>query len=264
MNRSLLQWALSCLLLVLPLSAAAWDEHTHEVIACLATKNLTPKTRKQVERILGGAMADHATWLNTQKRAIKGCDVWHNILLDENNHPIKSGQDGLSKIAEQEKVLRNRKSYSLMEVATALKSLIHIVSDMHCPSHVLFQDIPRSAGFKFATTNNRTDNFAQRGTISWYNFWNDKYSTNRRGFSTEWSAYDLSVYAERNKAEWAKGSPNEWAEEQGRECRPLYAIFTEGRVIGPEVTNSLEDMHNRGAARAALRLATLLNNIFAK
>lgn len=264
MNRALLKWVLSCLLLALPLTAAAWDKHMHETIACLASKNLAPKTKKQVERILGGSMADHATWLNTQKRAIDGSEEWHNILIDESNRPVKNGEEGLSKIAEYEKVLRNRKGHPSEEVAAALKGLIHIVSDMHNPSHVLFSDIPRSTGFRFATTNNRTDAFAQRGTTTWRKFWNDNYSTNKRSFSVEWSAYDLSVFAERDKAEWSKGTPDEWAEEQGRECRPLYDIFTEESVIGPEVINSMEEVYNRGAARAALRLATLLNTIFAK
>lgn len=264
MNRPHLKWLLPTLLLALPLTAEAWSTQTHKVIAVYATQNLAPKAKKQVERILGGPMADHATWLNTLKNSVKGSAAWHNIVLDENNKPARSGRDAISKIAEYEKVLRNRKHHSADEVATALKSLIHVVSDIHNPSHVLLKDVKRSFGFKFATTNNRTDAFAKRGTTTWRKFWNTTYSNRHRYFSVEWAAYDLAIYAERDKAEWSKGTPEEWAEGQGRECRPLYDIFTEDRTIGPEIINRMENIHDRGAARAALRLAALLNDIFAK
>ena len=262
MKASLLKAAFVAVFAWLPLSGYAWNEHTHRAIAIYATENLKPKVKRQVEAILGGTMAEHSAWLNTQKRVVRGSARWHNIVLDEQNNPVGDERDGLTKIAEYERVLRNRRDHSTEEVATALKSLIHVVSDIHNPSHVVFTDIPRSRGFKFKTTNNRTGAFAHRGMKSWRHLWNITYPRRHRGFSVEWSAYDLSVYAEHDKAEWSKGTPHDWAIGQGAECRPLYDIITGEQVVTPDIINRLENIHDRCAARAALRLAALLNNIF--
>ena len=264
MKSSLLRCTLCLLLAWLPLSGSAWNTHTHRAIAIYATENLKPKVKRQVEAILGGTMAEHAAWLNTQKKVVRGSAWWHNIVLDEQNNPVEGKTDALEKIAEAESVLRNRRNHSADELSHALKCLIHIVSDMHNPSHVIFTDIPRSRGFKFNTTNNRKGAFAHRGVKSWRHLWNITYPRRHRGFSVEWSAYDLAVYAERDKVEWSKGTPKEWAIGQGTECRPLYDIITGEKVVTPDIINRLENIHDRGAARAALRLAALLNDIFSK
>ena len=256
---------IATVMLVIPLQTFAWSKFSHEVIALYATQKLHPKVKKQVERLLDDDMRSQSIWLNTLRDNgwAQHTAAWHKMILDANNNPVRGANDLLTQLERCEDVLRNRQSHKREDVVTALKTYIHLVSDMHNPARVIFEDIPRSKGFKFKTTNNRNDDFAHRGTKSWNNLWDGTYSKHP-GFTVEWATHDLSIFARENEVEWSKGTAAVWSEELGAEYRKLYDIFNETDVIDPRPINRMEEVYDRGKAKAALRLAAMLNDIFAK
>lgn len=246
------------------LSAAqtyAWNKQGHETIAVLAAERLTPEVKAEAERILGGTLKDNAMWLDDIRKDAKHTAGWHYVALDSDlKSAPKSDNDAVVQIERAADVLRNRASHNDSTVLAALRTVIHLVADMHSIPHVRISGIAASQrNFNFMLSNGHVGKKKAESKISWKKFW-DNTVVNRHGaFSPEMYAEDVSVCHGANADALAAGTPRDWAYDMGRECKPLYKWAQADYLMSREQDIRLEPITDRNLSRASYRLAALLN-----
>lgn len=264
--KSILKYIVGLALTLIVSDAWAWHTVGHDVISVLATERLTPEAKKQVEKILGGDILRNAQWLNSLKKdeATSYTKYWHNVNLDSSCRPLMNDDnDGLVQLERNIEILNNRSSHNDAEVKAALRTVIHLVQDLHCFAHIRFEDKPKQYNFTFYRPyKGRTDNINKCPKTTWYKVWAKWYFDMHAGFSTEMFANEIHIIQGKNFESYASGTPREWVEEMGRECRPILEVLQPDQIADDAYLFNLEATHERCVAKAAVRLAVVLNEIF--
>jgi hypothetical protein len=140
----LLAFALCAGLVAAASPAAAWGPIGHRVSAELAERNISGRTRAQVEEILGSErLAEAATWPDEQRSNPDAfwretASPFHYVTLppgqraDQLAHPPEG--DAASALERFTAVLRDPAA-SRDDKARALRFVVHIVADLHMPLH---------------------------------------------------------------------------------------------------------------------------------
>ncbi|MGC3982737.1 MAG: S1/P1 nuclease [Steroidobacteraceae bacterium] len=131
------------LLLPMSQSAHAWGNVGHRVTGLIASGMLTPKTRQQVQQLLGEeTLATATTDMDTQRTSLRErwptSDQWHY-----DNQPVcgaahsycADGNCATRQIEHFRGVLASKRT-SQAERALALRLLIHMLGDIHQPLHM--------------------------------------------------------------------------------------------------------------------------------
>lgn len=123
------------------LNCQAWGTQGHQIIASLASVQLTPKARQEVDRLLalepGETLASISTWADEHRNPASA--PWHyvNFPKDSCNYdPERDCPDGkcvVDAIAKQMEILSSGTSDD--KRLTALKYVVHLVADVHQPLH---------------------------------------------------------------------------------------------------------------------------------
>ena len=133
--------------------ALAFNEYGHKSAMILTNKYLTEKAKNEIKSALGGStMVKEAVWLNTLRKseATAYTKNWHFFRLDENGKSTtKDENDGVVVVERSIEVLRNRAKHTPAEVKDALRTVIHLVVDMHTLSHIRIDGIHETNGFDF-------------------------------------------------------------------------------------------------------------------
>ncbi|MBQ7341818.1 MAG: hypothetical protein IJW42_01005 [Alistipes sp.] len=259
-----------CLTLVLTAGNAwAWNKMGHEAMAILASERLTPQAQDMVSKILPeGDLHTNAYWLNTLKKDNKYAATrhWHHTTLDaQGRSTTQNANDGIVQLERNIEILRNRQEHSDSLVVAALNTVVHLVGDLHCVAHIRFEDIPHSKGFGFYRSNGKSMNPKDKKSCprtSWYKIWSHWYFALHGGFSSEMYANDIKLCQGDKFNEYASGTPREWVEDMGREARPLLAKIQPNGVLDSTTALNWELIHERCVAKASVRLAVILNDIF--
>ena len=130
--------------LVIVLSLSAYDVVGHRIIADIAYQNLTSKTRKQVDEVLGKrGIIYTSSWADEIKSDKKYAYSyqWHYQNLAANlteteikylfENPVSEGEHLFYGIGQMVERLKKDKTD-----AEALKFLVHFVGDLHQPLHL--------------------------------------------------------------------------------------------------------------------------------
>lgn len=253
-----------CLLAVS--TASAWNKFAQECIATLAEQNLTEKAKSETTKILGGDLASGAWWLQTiaKDEATKHTASWHYINVTADLKSTTSSQkDGVVQIENCIDILTNRAQHSDSTVVAALKSVIHLVADMHNLAHVRIENIPHSRrNFNFQISNGFTGKKAALTTSSWRKFWDSNIINRHATYTPQLFADDLQTCYGADKERFSKGDVRHWAADMARLAAPLYKWAQPDMIMSREQHNRLEPMNDKTMARAGYRLAALLNDIF--
>ena len=139
------------LMLCAALPSQAWDRTRHDAIAYIAECNLTPKARKNIEKYLDGrSIVYYASWMDVYRHtpAYKYRDppefrnVEHVSYVDAYMQLVDTLRKGKTNcVVELMHAIDRLKDYRNMSdslVRLNLMYVIHIVGDMHCPSHVKY------------------------------------------------------------------------------------------------------------------------------
>lgn len=146
-SRTLWTATLAFLLVVgTPLQAFAWGTEGHQVIANLAQAQLTPKARREVDRLLalepGQTMASISTWADEHRNPSSA--AWHYVNFPRDNCTYDAERDcpdGRCVVGAIERQLEVVASNAPDEKRlTALKYVIHLVGDVHQPLHAGYRD----------------------------------------------------------------------------------------------------------------------------
>ena len=127
-------------------TAWGWGKMGHDAIAYIAECHLTPKAKKTIERYLNTSIVHYASWMDAYRfeEPYAHTSLWHTAWVDENNNydpTRKADGNAIKGIEDTMELLRDYKSLDDSTVVVSIKYLVHLVGDMHCPTHVKYPGI---------------------------------------------------------------------------------------------------------------------------
>ena len=271
-------------------TALAWGNVGHRTVATIAEKHLTPETKAIVNKYLDGEplAKNAATWMDrvafwAKKHwwYIPGWEqlsYWHTMVVDEKFQPSdkrshKGGGDLLPNLKQCVENLRNYRNLTDSAVVVNLKCVVHMVGDMHCPSHIYFTEFPDCFALPKSLDPEKKGRKARDRMIIYYNgkkmnyhhYWDQialtelhpEFKSSHDLFSKE---FDKA--SKRKRAKICKGTIDDWVYDIAKSCRPLYNGIKEGDHIGKEYVESTGKLAQWQCAKAGYRLAHILNECF--
>ena len=253
------------LLMMVVGTASAFAPFGHQTIAALADKYLTDKAKGEVQTILNANVVKYSVWLNSlrKKENMEHTKDWHFFVLDANGKSTTTNEnDGVVQLEKAIEVLRNRAEHSQESVAMALKTVIHLVGDIHCLSHIHIDGVEATKDFEFKNWNEGEGKDSKIWNSKWYNVWERTYINRYTFFTPQYYANDIDIYARDKRAEYEKGTPRFWAENSGEDVVRALKDFNTGEPVPTNIIQRYEYNHTKCMAKAGYRLAALLNDIF--
>jgi hypothetical protein len=170
--------------------------------------------------------------------------------------------DGIVVLEKAIAVLRDRNNQSDSLVNASLRTVIHLVADMHCISHIRIDGNEATKGFLFYHWNEGEGKASREWKAQWYTLWNNSYFNRYKVFPIGYYADDVDIHCNAKKAEYEKGTPRFWAENVGEDVVRALNDFSLGQIVPTQVIQLYEYNHVKCVAKASYRLAALLNDIF--
>ncbi len=242
------------LLLLATGSSYAWDRTRHDAIACIADHHLTAKARKNIARYLDHPIVYYASYMDKYRDTPPFCKVGHTSVADAQMQLNEAPRDGkVGCVVELMHAMERLKNYKQMSdslVHLNLMYIIHIVGDMHCPSHIKY------AGCKshMATLNEQK--------ISYHAVWDWGVMQGAHGWSYSEYQLMLDTRTKREIREICQGTPRDWFHESAVACRVIYDWQRADEVYDKEFVLKATPLAESQLLKAGYRLATVLNQLF--
>ena len=253
------RFALLILTLCCTLSAMAWGQKGHDVVAYIAECHLTPRAAARVTAALDNhSPVYYANWMDNASHTdlYRYTSTWHYANIDEGysfaTMPRNEAGDVVSAletvIGELERGGLEPEQESLY-----LRMLIHFVGDLHCPMH---------AGHKSDRGGNERQVWYLSKSTNLHSIWDTDLveSAHRWGY-TEWQReIDRLSRAERKAV--VAGTPAGWLEETAAVCAEIYDSTPAGARVSYDYIAKYTPVIERQLVLAGHRLAAILNRIY--
>ncbi len=244
-------------------TAQAWNWVYDQAALLLAFENLTPAAQAEMKKYLGENIRQQ---IQTFEQARKKGELletaeWRTVSLDMDLKPVVADdKSAIAQIENAVEVVKNRASKSNEEVAFALHKIIELTIEMHNVANVYLEEFPYSKeDFEFqqsAGGYGKKEKFKSR---KWKHFWSYGFSVFHSNWSAEMHVRDLKVCQGRYKEQYMAGTIRDWATDMGRLVKPLYEWGAPGCALSRQAHAENEELFLAGVARAAYRIAALLN-----
>ena len=240
-----------------------WGREGHETIAKIAERNLTKRAKKRIEKYLGGhSIVYYAKWMDEYRKTPEYAftDGWHTAPVDARLHYSdellnpKRG-NAIYGLESAIRILENYREQSDSTVAVNLKYVIHLVGDMHCPTHVKYPDVK---GFNI---------YVDGRKLNYHGVW-DSYVLD---CNVRWSGMEFQHILDRCTKREIKaitaGSVRDWFHDCAVYCRQIYVLAQPDQQFkSPDVwedfLNPALPIAERQILYAGYRLAHVLNELF--
>ncbi len=236
-----------------------WGRTGHDAVTAIAERHLTRKAKAAVEDILDGkSIIYYSKWMDDVRRTPEyGYTTnWHVGHVDEDFHAVvaekhgKYNGDCLWGLRKIMPVLENYKEYDDSTVQVNLKFLIHLIGDMHCPSHVYYADLEEF------------DVLLGARRLSYHALWDSGLIDSVHGWSYSEYADMLDRAGKKEMEAVCQGSFEDWLEESARTCRCIYDWAGPGQKIDQDFKNKAIVLAEHQIMIAGYRLASVLNSLF--
>ena len=251
--------------LAVSFDALAWGGLGHRTVAEIAERHLTPKAKANIEKYTGGTpLANYATWMDglknqpVFKEATRG---WHASIVgpdcktsQELRDKYRKGRDSATGLLELEQMLKKRQKLSDSVVMFALKSMIHMVGDMHCPAHLRYTDNRNEGKFTVYRNNKST---------SLHSVWDTGVLTYKhRKWSYDKYADKLDTYSKKEIRMATNGWVEDWLEDAARDIRHTIDWVAKGDHLTDEFYEKAQPLAHLEVQKSGYRLAKYLNTVF--
>ena len=134
---------------VFAFNSFAWNRLGHAVAVAVAQRHLTDDAKKNIAKYIDYDLKQDASWMDDHRKEehLNYTDHWHSYCVDENfNHDPNASEpklrygDTMRALQVAESTLRNKRYEQIPDslVVMSIRTLIHMVPDMHCPVHVRY------------------------------------------------------------------------------------------------------------------------------
>lgn len=242
-------------------TASAWGRLGHATIAKIAENNLKPSAKKTIEKYLGGhSIVYYSAWMDDYRETKEYgfTTTWHTAPVNKDfkyedsllNPEKGNAIYGLEKAIEVLKDYRNQPDST---VAVNLKYVIHLVGDMHCPSHVKYTD--RKMNFKLYLPKSTAP-------IKAHAFWDSGSITYSRVYSYSDWAEELDLLDRKAVKQITSGTPRDWFHDCAVRCLLQFDITAPNMNLTKDSMNQAIELCETQIQYAGYRLAAVLNSLF--
>ena len=244
-------------------SAQAWNWVYDQAALLLAFENMTPAAQAEMKKYLG---EDIRKQVQTFEQARKKGNLtesasWRTISLDMNLNPVVA--DDNNAIAQLEKaveVVKNRASKDNEEVELAIRKIIELTIEMHNIGNVYLEEFPYSKeDFEYQHSMGGYGKREKFKSRKGKGLWSYGFSVFHSAWSAEMHVRDLKVCHGRYKEQYMAGSIRDWATDMGKLAKPLYEWAMPHCQLSRQAHAEEEERFYAGVARAAYRIAALMN-----
>lgn len=267
-------------------TALAWAGLGHKTIAQIAENHLTPEAKAMTQKYLDASLPSVALWMDctaswTKKRKwhIPGWEqtsTWHTLVVDErcrvsDVRPPKGGGNLVPNLKMCIENLKNYRNLTDSAVVVNLKCVIHMVGDMHCPTHFYFLEFPdcfrseKDANGKRKPARDRIPVYYNGKKMTYHSFWDGPgitaiYPEHSNDYKYYATAFDKGTA--KQKAKFCKGGVDDWVHDSAKSCRPVYDRVKSGDELDRDFILSYSKMTQKQVLKAGCRLAYILNECF--
>ena len=261
----------------------AWGGWAHNLIAYIADAHLTPEAKATAEKYLGSPIYKHATWMDKvpswNKKRIPGWEQtswWHMCTVDRvgkkkfalSDKRAKHGDGDLyPNLIQCIENLKNHRNLTDSAATINLKCVLHMVGDMHCPSHIYYTEFPDCFSGK-------VNGKKVRRHDQMYIYYNGKKTTSHKvwdglsirelypEYGADYSLFHkaLDKASPKKRAKMCKGTVEQWVLQNAKDIRYIYDDITPGCKIDREYLLDNQKLSKQQCLRASYRLAHVLND----
>jgi len=237
----------------------AWGQKGHDTTCAVAERHLTRRAKKQIDRIFEGKSIVY--WSNWMDNASNTPDfaytkTWHykNIDADETYDTALENESGdvVKAIEAQIAALKSGQLNPEAE-AIALRMLVHLVGDLHCPMHM---------GHRSDSGGNRHQvQFFNTGT-NLHSVWDSSMLERAHNWTyTEW-VNQIDVTDKKQIKEICEGTINSWGKETYETTKKVYDLTPIGTKISYNEVAYWSPVIEHQLMKGGIRLAAILNDIY--
>lgn len=237
----------------------AYGQNGHRIVGQIAAWHLTPTTRAEVEKLLGGdRLPEVTTWADEMRsspdKAWRKRGKWHYISLESLDEFKPDSYDGEVKdiytaIRKSIDVLKSQ-SASQQQKEFYLRFLTHLVGDVHMPLHV------GRAGDRGGNDID-VEFFGEKMNL--HSLWDTHLIESQNLSFTEFAQF-IDTRDEQEISEVLNSRPRDWVAESFKLRGPVYDI-NDGKFSYNYIYQHMPTTKSQ-LKKAGIRLAGVLNAIF--
>lgn len=237
----------------------AWGPKGHDVVAYIAECHLTPRAARRVDAALKGHSPVYvANWLDNASHTPQYAytKTWHYRNIDQ-GHTLQTmpREEQGDVVRAVEELVAELKGGDLTpeREEVALRMLIHLVGDLHCPMH---------AGRLSDLGGNRVAvKFFGKAT-NLHSLWDSSLVESAHRWSyTEWQR-EIDRLPKSEQRSICSGSPEEWFLQSHALCCEIYEATPQGANLSYDYVAKYTPLIEQQLLYGGLRLAHLLNEIY--
>ena len=240
----------------------AWNNIGHATIAVIAERHMTEEAKQKCRHYLKHNLPYYSAWMDYWRNCpgFEHTTSWHSVPVDENNKQIKGEVNNAA--YQINRICKKMRRYHKLKdslVADNLKYLIHMVGDMHCPTHTKYS--PEEPNLKQRSVKMKGKK------LGFHSYWDASIGYYNKGMKCDHIAAKYDTLTEAEIAAICEGAPNDWAlanAEQMREIYTLLPVHCEVTELPAQNHERMEQIVRQQALRGGYRLAKILNEIFSK
>jgi hypothetical protein len=244
-------------------SAQAWNWVYDQAALLLAYENMTPAAQAELKKYLGEEISKQVqTFEQARKKGeMTESAEWRTISLDMDLKPVVADdKNAIAQLENAVEVVKNRASKDNDEVELAIHKIIELTIDMHNVGNVYLEEFPYSKeDFEFQQSMGGYGKREKFRARKWKHFWSYGFSVFHSAWSAEMHVRDLKVCHGRYKEQYMAGSIRDWATDMGQLVKPLYDWAVPHCQLSRQAHAEEEERFYAGVARAAFRIAALMN-----
>ena len=244
--------------------AMAWGGQGHRISAYIAELHLTPEAKAKCRYYLKHSLPYFASWMDYWRTVppFRETHYWHMSTVDANYVPVgKPGYPTRDAAYQTERILKEMgkgkyKKMSDSMVMVNLKVLVHMVPDMHCPSHTGY---PRSAGNKVGPIMVKGQSYAM------HKFWDASPYILHPDWDIIRYAKEIDLLSPKKVKKMQKGNATKWAISNAYKMEDSYKLWVEGdefTQLNAKEVRAIEEHTFEALVKGGYRLAAVLNAIF--
>ena len=247
-------------------SAMAWGGWGHHISAYIAEKHLTPEAKAKCEYYLKHKLPHYSSWQDHWRHSdpFKEISYWHssyvNKQFDVTGYKGDETRDAAYQVNRITKEMEKGKYKSMSDslVAVNLKLLIHMVGDMHCPSHVVYTKDFGLNGYSINVKGKK---------VGRHKFWDSAPQLMHPRWKADRFIKAYDTYSPKEIKKISKGNAFKWSVQNAHNIMKTSDYWERGAEFtkfSKEERQQIEETLHEQLAFAGYRLAATLNKIFSK
>ena len=245
-------------LMIVP-NAFGWGQKGHDVVAYVAEQNISCRVARKVAKVLEGhSLVYYANWMDNASHTPEYAhtSTWHYANVDEGytyqTMPKNEKGDVVQAVMQLTEQLK-KGGMTPQEESVALRMLIHLVGDLHCPMH---------AGHKSDLGGNLVEVLYFGKPQKLHSIWDSALveSAHNWGY-TEWQR-EIDRQSRKEDKKLQQGSVEEWFSETVELSKGVYKDMPEGAKISYDEVAKYAPLIEQQLLKGGLRLARLLEEIY--